>query len=193
MAFIIPIRRFRPHTEPMLTHAKPGHWYLSQAWTKALTWVWNERPLSKIAVERPYGDHREYQEYWWSLDIQDWSGARETYTTGKKAAWEGLGGSAWGVHPFKDITLTITKNSSVSHWWHPKHAALPSPFGPGVTGSGVYTDGQSGLNVVFWALPTKEEASPMSFSVQLRFLQRHCKHASYASWQRFWVMRPDEE
>lgn len=109
MAFIIPIRRFRPHTEPMLTHAKSGHWYLSQAWTKALTWVWNERPLSKIAVERPYGDHREYQEYWWSLDIQDWSGARETYTTGKKAAWEGLGGSAWGVHPFKDITLTTTK------------------------------------------------------------------------------------
>lgn len=41
MAFMINShRRFRPQTEPMLAHA--GHWYLSQAWAKALTWVWNE-------------------------------------------------------------------------------------------------------------------------------------------------------
>lgn len=59
MAFMINShRRFRPQTEPMLAHA--GHWYLSQAWAKALTWVWNEHhcpgELWTVRVE-PAGDN----------------------------------------------------------------------------------------------------------------------------------------
>lgn len=43
MAFIVPTRRLRPQIEPMLAHAKSGHWYVTQAWAKAL----NETPLSR--------------------------------------------------------------------------------------------------------------------------------------------------
>lgn len=42
----------------MFAHA--GHWYLSQAWAKALTWVWNEHhcpgELWTVRVE-PAGDN----------------------------------------------------------------------------------------------------------------------------------------
>lgn len=111
--FIIPTRRFRPQTRRMLAHANSGHWYVCQAWAKAL----REIPLSRANCGQPI----------WRLQgmplpiLRDSESSRsvaasqsqERCTTGKKAVWEGWG-VGWGVHPLKDVTLTTTKRRAVS-------------------------------------------------------------------------------
>lgn len=94
---------------------------------------------------------------------------------GEQGSLRGTRGISWGVHPFKDITLTTTKRAvsltgDTPDMLHAKlWAALPRPFDHQGEGVGCVHRWTEWPDEVFWILPTQQEASPMSLSVTLRF------------------------
>lgn len=80
----------------MLAHAKSGHWYLSQAWGKAVAWVWNEHHCrGKLwtvcgACGEAFPDTDGYLRV--STQSQEDQVGPGEVTTGNKVAQGGLGG-----------------------------------------------------------------------------------------------------